>query len=112
MKNLQDIQNYIIAVMNNQTIFTCIPIEDFTDLISSAIRRELSLFLKASEKPKDEELIKIEAVCKMLNVSKVTVWTWKKTGKIPFYRLGGRIYYKRSEILEAMNKIEGGSALK
>jgi excisionase family DNA binding protein len=53
-----------------------------------------------------EPLIKIDEVARMLHVSKVTIFAWKKAGKIPFYRLSDRIYFKRSEILASLEKNE------
>ncbi|MCF8369435.1 MAG: helix-turn-helix domain-containing protein [Bacteroidales bacterium] len=35
----------------------------------------------------------------MLNISKVTLHNWKKAGKIPFYRINRRLYFRRSEIV-------------
>ena len=33
-----------------------------------------------------------------LRIAYTTVWKWHKTGKIVAYRIGGRLYYKRSEL--------------
>jgi excisionase family DNA binding protein len=51
------------------------------------------------------ELLKIDDVCSILQVSKVTVHKWKKVGKIPFHRISNRIFFKRSEVLAALQMI-------
>ena len=50
---------------------------------------------------KKELLTRIEAA-KMLSVSLTTLRTWTVQRIIKSYKLGGRIYYKRNEILESM----------
>ena len=55
-------------------------------------------------KDKEDELIKIQEVAKLLSVSKVTIHEWKKKGIIPFHRMGRRVFFKKHEILEALKK--------
>ncbi len=52
----------------------------------------------------EQPMTEIEAV-KWLQVSRTTLQSWRREGKIPFQVLGGRIYYLRSELLAAMTKI-------
>ena len=53
------------------------------------------------------EVLTREEVCKLLNVSLVTLSTWTKTGKIKAHRIGNRVYYKKLNIEEAMKEIKG-----
>lgn len=53
-----------------------------------------------------EPLIQIDEVCQIFNISKPTVHEWKRSGKIPFYRVGRRIYFKRSEIMYALQDVK------
>jgi excisionase family DNA binding protein len=55
--------------------------------------------------PDADPLLKIGEICKILQVSKVTIHQWKKQGKIPFHRISNRIFFKRSEILESLKTI-------
>jgi len=41
----------------------------------------------------DETLLKVDEVAEYLGVSKVTIHTWKRKGKIPFHRLGRKVYF-------------------
>ena len=47
-----------------------------------------------------------DEVCKILNLSKVSIHEKKRRGEIPFHRLGGRIYFYKSEVLAAMKKVD------
>ena len=40
-----------------------------------------------------------------LGKSRATLINWRKKGVITAYHLGGRIYYKRSELLSALQKL-------
>lgn len=50
----------------------------------------------------EADLLKIKEVCNLLKVSPVTIHKWKREGRIPFLRISNRIFFKRSEILEAL----------
>ena len=52
-----------------------------------------------------EEYLTREEVARLLKVSVSTVSNWKNEGVINAYGLGGRVYYKRSELEKAMIKI-------
>jgi hypothetical protein len=51
-----------------------------------------------------EKLLKCNEVAELLSVSAGTVGLWKSSGKIPFYRISNKVYYKYSEILEVLKK--------
>jgi excisionase family DNA binding protein len=87
-----------------QTIFTALKVEDLIGMIADRIMSLLSL--KAQEKtnePLPEDLLSIEDIQKLFNVSKVTVHKWKKKGLIPFYKMNRKVYFKKSEVISSMN---------
>lgn len=92
--------------MINQMLLTSITIDDLKIVISQSISDELQKFKSQTPETNDCELIKIDEVAKMLNVSKVTVFAWKKAGKIPFYRIANKVYFKKNEVIESLKKIE------
>lgn len=53
----------------------------------------------------NEEYLTRDEVSKIYKVSSSTVSNWKKEGIINAYGLGGRVYFKRSEIDSSMIKI-------
>lgn len=48
-----------------------------------------------------ESLMSMAEVCKELDISKTTLIAWKKNGLVPFVRLGHRVYFERSKVLDA-----------
>jgi excisionase family DNA binding protein len=64
--------------------------------------QELSKNLQTKQ---PEEYLTRKDVAKLLKVSISTVSNWKNTGVISYHCMGGRVYYKRSEIDKAMIKI-------
>ena len=59
---------------------------------------------KVQLKSTDDYLTR-EEVAETLKVNKSTVSNWKRDGVLNAYGIGGRVYYKRSDIDEAMIKI-------
>lgn len=85
-------------------IFIEVTKKELNDLIKKAIEECLREYKIVGDRADD--LLKIDEVCEILQVSKVTVHTWKKSGKIPFNRISNRIFFKKAEILEALKKTE------
>lgn len=54
--------------------------------------------------PEGEDRLNQQQVAKMLNRSVQTLIKWKKKKKIPFYQIGGTIFYSKSELLELSQK--------
>ena len=48
--------------------------------------------------PNDSEYMLQAVAYKYIGCSLTTLKSWKKKGIIPFYRKGGRIYFKKSDI--------------
>ncbi|CAA9203750.1 hypothetical protein FLA105534_04932 [Flavobacterium bizetiae] len=43
--------------------------------------------------------------CSFLKINMTTLWNWSKKGKIISYGIGNRVYYKKSELLESLVRI-------
>ena len=56
----------------------------------------------------DEKLLSPEETRKVFDppISKVTIINWTKAGKLTAHRIGGRVYYKRSEIIIAATMLK------
>ncbi len=50
-------------------------------------------------------LLTVEDACAMLSVSRVTLHSWKKRGRLPYHRIGHRVYFKEEEIMGAMRRV-------
>ena len=98
--------------MNNQIIMTSIPIEDLTKLINIAVENAiLKLKLPADQPPSSpsDDFISFNDVKNMLKCSAVTLHAYKKQGKIPFHRLGRRVLFRKSEVLNCLKTINEGA---
>ena len=45
-------------------------------------------------------------VCRLLNISKRTLQSYRDTGKIPFSMIGHKCYYKQTDISEMLNEVK------
>lgn len=56
----------------------------------------------------EEKLLSPKKVCEIFQpkISKTTLATWTKQGLITEYRIGGRVFYKQSEIIEKSKLIK------
>lgn len=52
----------------------------------------------------EEELMTVDETIKFLKCSKQALWNWRKNGILPSYRLGNRVYYKKSDIYQKLIK--------
>ena len=58
----------------------------------------------AKEKVKETYLTRVE-VCEMLKINLGTLRNWSKKGKLQKHKLGDRVYYKLSQINEALTAV-------
>ena len=84
-------------------IFISLEIEDLENLIRNCIREELKEMTSQGE---NAELLKANEVCEYLRISKVTLYKWLKQGKITGYHLGTRLFFKRTDVDNALIKQE------
>ena len=59
---------------------------------------------KISKIGSTEELMTVEETIKFLKCSKQALWNWRKNDILPSYRLGNRVYYKKSDIYAKLIK--------
>ena len=93
-----------VGVTMQQVVTTFLEPLELKKLISDTIKENLSGFTNPTIEITHNDLIKIDEVCRILNVSKVTVFAWKKRGLLPFYRISNKIYFKKDEIIQALKK--------
>lgn len=51
-----------------------------------------------SRKKEDDQLISRKGAKKMLNVDYSTLWTWAKSGYLVPIKVGGKVFYKKSDV--------------
>ncbi len=90
--------------MENQNIF-------FSPVSLDTLKSEFKQIIDAailSIKPKEEKFLNSKETCNLFEppISKPTLINWEKSGKIPSYRIGRRVYYKLSEVLDAAKTLK------
>lgn len=61
---------------------------------------------KNVSQPEVKDLLTTKEVCELLQVNSSTIWRWQKSGKLIPYGIGGRTYYKLSEVQEAIKPLK------
>ena len=72
--------------------------------ITDAVRVEMQRIADTIQPP-TEQLLTPKQAGELLDVDVSTLWHWRKKLKIKAYGLGNRIYYKRSELMEALTPL-------
>lgn len=80
--------------------------EELTDNILKGFDNRLQELVEKYQpsKPEEEELLTIEEALIILKCSNQTLWNWRKEGILPSYRLGNRVYIKKSDIYSKLIK--------
>ena len=53
-----------------------------------------------------EKPVTANYICKMMGVSRPALHRWSKTGIIRHYKLGGKLFYFESEVIEDLRKCQ------
>ncbi|WP_395047784.1 helix-turn-helix domain-containing protein [Flavobacterium sp.] len=86
----------------NQILLNGITLEQLVEALASLLK------LQQAEQPQlqpENELLTREQVCKLLSINKTTLWKHTKSGKLKSLGLGNRVYYKKTEVLEAVKHL-------
>jgi len=82
-------------------------LDDFKSLLSDVVREHLNQL----EKDSPEELLTINDVSSRLKISKPSIHKYSDMGILIRHKIGERVYFLWSEILEAAKKIEPTKSL-
>ena len=85
--------------MENRLIVTLF-VDELKSLIEECVTNAISKIPKPQKE--DDTLLTRKNVAKLFSISLVTVNEWKRIGRIPYYRLNRRIYFKKEELFRAM----------
>ena len=85
-----------------------IQVENFEDFKNEIIRGVVSqikelTFNSQIKEVNPNELLSRANTAKLLTISLVKLWQLSKDKVIPFYKIGGKVVYKQSEVLEFVN---------
>ena len=77
--------------------------QEFEELIESSLVKVLSSQISRSEEQTIQappEILHIDQAAELLNLAKATIYCLTSKGKIPHFKTGKKLYFKRSELLE------------
>ena len=84
-------------------------VQDFKNEIINGVIGALKE-LVPKEQPNDNDLLLTrQETAKILSISLVSLWDWTRKDLIPAYRIGGKVRYKKGEVLKSLiqkNKFE------
>ncbi|CAD5343561.1 hypothetical protein FLA105535_03560 [Flavobacterium bizetiae] len=78
---------------------------DLEQIITEAIKNQMEEFQRTLSIDTPDVLLTRSEACSFLKINMTTLWNWSKKGKIISYGIGNRVYYKKSELLESLVRI-------
>lgn len=90
--------------MDNKVILISIPLDQFWAQFDTKLDKKLSA-LDMTQTEEREELLNVYQVAELLNTTPQNIYAKKRAGQIPFVRFGGRILFKRSEVIDSLKSI-------
>jgi excisionase family DNA binding protein len=80
--------------------------EQLQDEILRGVKVQLNELIKHFQPVKPSEFLTRNEVADLLKVDISTLYNWTKKGILIQYGIGGRVYYKRQEVEEAIIKLK------
>lgn len=87
----------------DKLILSPIELEAFMEAFRVIVRDELQ---HQHQSEKSDELLTAKEAAAMLKISLVTLWQWVKDGRLKKHIMGGRAYYKHSEIMAGIDTLQ------
>jgi len=78
---------------------------DLEQIIKETIKNQMEEFRRTLSIDTPDVLLTRSEACSFLKINMTTLWNWSKKGKIISYGIGNRVYYKKSELLESLVRI-------
>ncbi|WP_310390970.1 helix-turn-helix domain-containing protein [Hymenobacter sp.] len=77
-------------------------LEDLRALVRYEIHQGPAASAHSSSSHETEQVLSVPEAAKMLDICLQTLHDWKRRGLLPYHKLGGRTYLKRSDVLAAL----------
>ncbi|MFT5253766.1 MAG: excisionase family DNA binding protein, partial [Flavobacteriales bacterium] len=78
--------------------------DDFKNEIINGVITALKSFAGQSQTNNSEIILSREEAAKLLKISLVTLWDMTRKDKIPAFRIGNKVRYKKSDVLNALTQ--------
>ena len=84
-------------------------VEELKELLRSALAEERLTQVKFPNKddpdPDEQELLSVEEACKLLRIkSRSTLYSFIKTQRLPYIKIGKKTLFKKNELLKFLTK--------
>jgi excisionase family DNA binding protein len=89
--------------MDNKLILSPIELRELMDAVRAVVREELK---HQHETEQSHELLTAREAAKFLKISQVTLWYWVNHGRLQKHKIGGRVYFKHSEIMASIENLQ------
>ena len=83
---------------------TEVSVNELADKVADKLLLKIENYLKQLSKTQNHDLLTRKEVAEYLKISLVTVGTWSKYGIINPIRMGNRIFFKKQDILNTLEK--------
>ena len=83
--------------MNEQLIFFSLSKDELQNIITTAVKQALEI-------KKEKDLLSFREACEFLGCSSSSLNKWKSENRIPYKRLGKRVFFNRQEIMQALKE--------
>jgi excisionase family DNA binding protein len=86
-----------------------IPIDQLKTLVKSGVEEALLSYKEIQNSNGllgESDVINRKAICEMFGISLVTVHDWMSKGILPHYKMNGRTYFRKSEVMQAMKLVK------
>lgn len=89
---------------NEQIILIPLTVDDLLSRVREIV---LEVVKQNQEEKLQATLLSASEACQLFKpkISKATLHEWTKRGLIPVYRIGGRIFYKYSEVIDSAKRL-------
>ncbi len=77
---------------------------ELEEIVSRSVRVALADAQAATPQAVPEEILTRKQISEMFGRSLVTINDWMQKGLLPYYRISRKVYFKKSEVLNAMQK--------
>jgi predicted site-specific integrase-resolvase len=84
-------------------------VSDLTEIIETSLKRFFeSQKEKSHDRREEDKLLTTNDVIQLFNVSRVTIHNWKKSGLLPFFKMGNRVYFNEYEVRRVIEEKQSG----
>lgn len=78
---------------------------DFKKEILSDFNGALQTFANSLQNPDKDILLTRQQTADLLGVSLVSLWDWTRKDIIPAFRIGNKVRYKKTDVLESLQQM-------